>query len=40
MNQALDLGLSLEARSARHPDHAEAARAFVEKRTPQYRGTI
>ena len=40
LNQALDLGLSLEARSARHPDHAEAARAFVEKRTPQYKGTI
>ena len=40
LNQTLDLGLSLEARSARHPDHAEAARAFVEKRAPQYQGAI
>ena len=40
INQALDLGLALEERSARHPDHPEAARAFVEKRAPQYKGTI
>ena len=40
LNLALDMGLSLEERSARHPDHKEAARAFVEKRSPQYKGTI
>ena len=40
LNLALDMGLSLEARSAGHPDHREAARAFVEKRAPQYKGTI
>ena len=40
LNLALDLGLSLEERSARHPDHQGAARSFVEKRTPQYKGTI
>ena len=40
LNLALDMGLSLEARSAGHPDHQEAARAFVEKRAPQYKGTI
>lgn len=40
LNQALDVGLALEERSSRHPDHQEAARAFVEKRTPQYKGTI
>ena len=40
LNLALDMGLALEARSAGHPDHQEAARAFVEKRVPQYKGTI
>ncbi|MFQ6027682.1 MAG: enoyl-CoA hydratase/isomerase family protein [Dehalococcoidia bacterium] len=40
LNLALDMGLSLEQRSTRHPDHQEAARAFVDKRTPQYKGTI
>ena len=40
LNLALDMGLSLEERSARHPDHREAARAFVEKRAPEYKGTI
>ena len=40
LNLALDLGLSLEERSTRHPDHQEAARSFVEKRTPQYKGTV
>ena len=40
LNQALDMGLALEERSSRHPDHQEAARAFVEKRTPQFKGTI
>ncbi len=40
LNQALDVGLALEERSSRHPDHPEAARAFVEKRVPQYKGTI
>lgn len=40
MNLALDVGLALEERSFRHEDHKEAARAFVEKRTPQYNGGI
>ena len=40
LNLALDLGLSLEQRSSGHPDHREAARAFVEKRAPEYKGTI
>lgn len=40
LNLVLDMGLSLEERSSRHPDHREAARAFVEKRSPQYKGTI
>ena len=40
LNLALDMGLSLEARSAGHPDHQEAARSFVEKRPPKYKGTI
>jgi enoyl-CoA hydratase len=40
LNVALDLGLALEERSSRHPDHKEAASAFVEKRTPHYEGTI
>ena len=40
LNLMLDLGLSLEERSSRHEDHKEAARAFVEKRTPTYKGTI
>ena len=40
LNQALDVGLALEERSSRHPDHPEAARAFVEKRAAQYKGTI
>ena len=40
LNSALDLGLSLEERSFRHPDHQEAAKSFVEKQTPQYKGTI
>ncbi len=35
-----DWGLSLEERSDRHPDHKEAARSFLEKRTPEYNGTI
>jgi len=40
LNQSLDMGLALEERSSRHPDHQEAARAFVEKRTPEFKGTI
>jgi len=40
LNLMLDLGLALEERSSRHEDHKEAARAFVEKRTPTYKGTI
>jgi enoyl-CoA hydratase len=40
LNTALDMGLSLEERSSRHPDHREAARAFVEKRPPHFKGTI
>jgi len=36
----LDMGLALEERSSRHPDHHEAARSFVEKRAPEYKGTI
>ena len=40
LNQVLDMGLAIEERSARHPDHEEAARAFVEKRSPQFKGTI
>ena len=40
LNLALDMGLSLEERSSRHEDHKEAARSFVEKRTPLYKGTI
>ena len=40
LNLALDMGLAIEERSSRHEDHKEAARSFVEKRTPQYKGTI
>ena len=40
LNLSLDMGLALEERSSRHPDHNEAARSFVEKRTPEYKGTI
>ncbi len=40
LNLALDIGLAVEERSSRHPDHTEAARSFVEKRTPEYKGTI
>ncbi len=40
LNLALDVGLAIEERSSRHPDHTEAARSFVEKRTPTYKGTI
>ena len=40
LNFALDVGLALEERSARHPDHTEEAKSFVEKRTPQYKWTI
>ena len=40
LNLALDVGLALEQRSSVHPDHSEAARSFVEKRTPEYKGTI
>ena len=40
LNQVLDTGLAIEERSARHPDHQEATRAFVEKRTPQFKGSI
>ncbi len=40
LNLALDMGLALEERSSRHDDHHEAARSFVEKRTPEYKGTI
>ena len=40
LNLALDMGLALEERSSRHPDHNEAARSFVEKRPPEYKGAI
>ena len=40
LNLVLDIGLAIEERSSRHPDHSEAARSFVEKRTPEYKGTI
>ena len=40
LNLALDIGLAIEERSSRHPDHNEAARSFVEKRTPEFKGTI
>ena len=40
LNLALDMGLALEERSSRHPDHHEAARSFVEKRPPEYKGAI
>jgi enoyl-CoA hydratase/carnithine racemase len=40
MNLALDIGLALEERSARHDDHKEAAKSFVEKRAPENTGTI
>ena len=40
LNLTLDVGLAMEERSSRHPDHNEAARSFVEKRTPEYKGTI
>ena len=40
LNLALDMGLALEERSSRHPDHSEAARSFVEKRAPEFKGTI
>ena len=40
LNLALDMGLALEERSSRHDDHHEAARSFVEKRAPEYKGTI
>ena len=40
LNLALDIGLSLEERSSRHPDHTEAARSFVEKRAPEFKGSI
>ena len=40
LNMSLDVGLAMEERSSRHPDHSEAARSFVEKRTPEYKGTI
>ena len=40
LNLSLDMGLALEERSSRHPDHNEAARSFMEKRTPEYKGTI
>ena len=40
LNLSLDMGLALEERSSRHPDHKEAALSFVEKRTPKYEGTI
>ena len=40
LNLTLDVGLALEERSSRHPDHTEAARSFVEKRAPEFKGTI
>ena len=40
LNLALDVGLAMEERSSRHPDHNEAARSFVEKRTPEFKRTI
>ncbi len=40
LNLALDIGLAIEERSSRHPDHSEAARSFVEKRAPEFKGTI
>ena len=40
LNLSLDMGLALEERSARHPDHREAARAFVARRTPQIKAAI
>ena len=40
LNLVLDVGLALEERSFRHEDHKEAARSFVEKRAPQYKGGI
>lgn len=40
LNRSLDIGLVLESKSIVHPDHAEAAKAFVEKRAPVFTGTI
>ena len=40
INLTLDLGLAIEHLTSYHPDHPEAASAFVEKRTPHFKGTI
>lgn len=39
-NTSMDVGLILESKSFQHPDHKEAAKAFVEQRPPAYTGTV
>lgn len=38
LNRVLDASIAFEALSMQTHDHAEAARAFLEKRRPQFKG--